>query len=113
MGISTQYALANETGAKAQNAEWLAADITVGDIEAGRSSTLELTMIFSVTAPVVEYTLDSGATWYPLKLVALIVGETLIERIPGVLAGDLINFRTPTVGGTTLDLFRVSHLPVI
>ncbi len=57
------------------------------------------------TTPNIEISYDSGATW-TLLISALALNT--ITRIRTLATGtDLVNFRTPTVGGLTLGRFLV------
>ena len=112
MGISTQYQRADEDGAKTQNTEWLAADL-IPAVDDGKATIYRVTMAFLVTAPIVEVTYDSGTTWHQLNSGAAIPINRLFSfDLSGLNNGDLVNFRTPTSGGTTLNIFRVDSLPV-
>lgn len=109
---SNQYQRANETGAKLINAEFLAADI-VPDVDVEKATTLRVTMAFTVTAPIVEVTYNSGTDWIALNGGAPIpISQLFAFDLPGLDKDDLVNFRTPTTGGTTLKIFRVDALPV-
>lgn len=108
---SNQYQRADETGAKTINTEWLAADL-IPDVDTDKATTFKVTMAFSVTAPVVEVTYDSGTTWVALNGGGVIpISQLFSFELPGLNKDDLVNFRTPTTGGTTLDIFRVDALP--
>lgn len=112
MGVSRQYQRGKTTGAKAQNVEFFASDI-FSSVEDGMATKIRVTMAFSVTPPIVEVTFNSGTDWFQLNSGAAIpVGQLFSFDLPGVDNTDLINFRTPTAGGTTLKYFRVDSLPV-
>jgi len=109
--MGEKYLKANETGAKAINVEFLAADVVPGTLDE-RATLIRLTMLFSVTSPVLEMTVDSGATWFSLNSGSPIpIGQLFGFDIPGMDLNDQINFRTPTTGGTTLEIFRVVSVP--
>ena len=111
MGISTQYQRAKETGAKAINIEFLASDI-VPAVDDGKATTLRVTMAFTVTAPVIEVTYNSGTDWFQLNSgTAIPIGQLFAFDLTGFDNTDEVNFRTPTTGGTTLKLFRVDAIP--
>lgn len=108
MAPSLNLQVAKETGAQAQNAEFLASDI-VPKVEGSNATTLKITIAVSVTAAVLEISFDSGVTWFALNAaVPLVIGDLNIFEIPGVDSTDLINFRASNVSGTTLDYFRVT-----
>jgi len=87
-------------GAKAQNDEWLVADLEVDDLGKFRFN------IATSTAVVVEYTLNSGNNWLKLNGGTALIANSAFGFDLYVRAGDLINFRTPTGGGTTLIIGR-------
>ena len=103
---SAYYNKGVETGAKSQNDEWFATDIDPG-IRAGKMIELTLQISFSVTPVIVEVTLDGGATWSELNTGVLIPIGKLHSFSMFVKNNDQINFRTPTVSGTTLDICYV------
>jgi len=112
MGVSRQYQKGKTTGAKTQNTEFFGTDI-VSTIEDGKATKYRLTMAFTVTPPVIEVTYDSGSNWIPINSGGAIpIGQLFQIDIPGIDNTDLINFRTPTTGGTTITIFRVDSLPV-
>jgi len=94
------------SGAKAQNAEWFATDISPG-IRAEKIMDLTLQIAVSATAAVVEVTMDSGTTWSELNTgVAIPIGKLHTFSI-FVKNDDLINFRATNASGTTLDVCYV------
>lgn len=100
---SAYYNKGVETGAKGQNDEWFAIDIDPG-ILAGKMMELTLQISLSVTPVVVEVTLDGGATWSALNTGVVIPIGNLHSFSMFVKNNDLVNFRTPTASGTTLDI---------
>ncbi len=100
---SELYVKGTTTGAKAQNAEWFAADIIPG-VLTGKAIDLIVQISVSVTAAVVEVTLDSGTTWAALNSsTALAVGD-LFQFDVFAKSGDLVNFRATNASGTTVDI---------
>jgi len=98
---STLYLKGSETGAKAQNAEWFATDISPG-IKSEKALNLILQVSVTVTAAVIEVTLDSGVTWSKLNSgVAISIGE-LHQFDVFAKEGDTVNFRASNASGTTL-----------
>ena len=99
------YMKANETGAKAQNAEFLASDITV-EVGAGKANDYIIEISISAgTSPNLEVSYDSGNTWS--EIIFALSTDVLARTRISVVLGDLVNFRTPTVGGLTLSRFVV------
>ena len=94
------------TGAKAQNDEWFATDISPG-IQSEKMMELTLQISISVNSVIVEVTMDSGATWSALNTgVAIPIGK-LHSFSMFAKTDDLVNFRTPASSGTTLDFCYV------
>ena len=91
-----------------QNAEFFTNDLMPG-VQSGLGSYFRI--ILAVTLPVrIQITLDSGNTWdYLWSAVALNAGVEYSLDIP-VRNGDLVNFRTPDVGGTNIDNCRVDEI---
>jgi hypothetical protein len=103
MPKSIQIAVDIPTGVKAQNVEWMN-DYAVDDLGKFRCN------IAVSSESVVEFTVDSGSNWIMLN-----AGNDLLANCSYgfdiyVRAGDLINFRTPTVGGTTVILARLDSV---
>lgn len=91
------------SGLKAQNAEWFAADIDPG-IRSEKLMDLILQISVSVTAAVVEVTMDSGTTWSEINQgVAIPIGKLHTFSI-FAKNDDLVNFRATNASGTTLDI---------
>lgn len=103
---SAYYNKGVETGAKAQNDEWFATDIDPG-IQPGKMMELTLQISLSDTPVVVEVTMDGGATWSELNTGVVIPLGKLHSFSMFVKNNDLVNFRTPTSNGTTLDICYV------
>lgn len=94
--------LGSTSGAKAEDAEFLASDITIAGYLKGE----RLKVYVAATADSIEYTLDSGSTWHDIK------GSALAADVPEeftiyISGGDTLNFRCPDIGGCTLDIFKV------
>lgn len=94
--------LGSTSGAKAQNAEFFASDITIPAHLSGESIKVHVAAL----ADSIEFTLDSGTTWHDIKGSALAADtpETFTIFVDGT---DALNFRCPDIGGTTLDFFQV------
>lgn len=91
--------------AKAQNAEYFAADLAPVLATADYASEFKISL--SGTAVDVEYTLDSGTTW--LKFGTL-TAQTKTEYTVRVRTGDTFNMRTIAGAGITLDYLRVDEV---
>ncbi len=96
------------SGVKAQNAKWLTTDFAVTDIGKFRSN------IVISSAKRVQYTVTGGGggdpDWFLINggdnlRAACAYGFDIYVR-----AGDLINFRCPDAGGTTLRLGRLDSV---
>lgn len=100
------------TGAKAQNAEWLAADIDYTNEASWPSDRRGRAKIsLAVSAAVdIEITRDSGATWEKLTSAAL-TAELNTEFYIQLAKTDKFNMRTPTVGGATIRHCFIDLLP--
>jgi len=92
------------TGAKAQNAEWLATDKYSDDVGKYRFN------VAINTLGLVEYTLDGGTVWLTINEGRQLKANCSYGFDIYVRSGDLINFRCPDVGGTTLLLGRLDAL---
>lgn len=103
---SALYNKGVESGAKAQNAEWFAADIIPG-LRAEKMMNLIVQLSVSVTPAVVEVTLDSGTTWSALNIGTAIPVGKLHTFDVYAKEGDLINFRATNASGTTVDICYV------
>ena len=101
---SALYIRGTTSGAKAQNAEWLASDVESG-VKSGKVLRLILQIQLSVQAAVVEITTDGGATFGALNSGTALTTGNLFTFDIFVKFGDLFNLRTPTGGGTTVDVF--------
>ena len=99
----------NETGAKAQNAEWFATDIATGSDQGSFSSKYRI--FLSINAEkVVEVTLDSGTTWIKLNgAAALAANGAYVFDIP-TRSGDTFNIRIPDSSGATVNICRVDEI---
>ena len=100
--VSALYQRATITGVKAANAEWLAEDYAP-DVQVGKA--VDLICQFSLSADVVvEVTLNSGTDWTKLNSGVALGVDQLKQFDVFATNGDLVNFRTATVGGTTVDI---------
>ena len=99
------YMKANETGAKAQNEEFLASDIIPG-VGAGKANDYIVEIAISAgTSPNIDVTYDGGATFS--EIIFALGTDVLARTRLSVVLGDQVNFRTTTVGGLTLSRFVV------
>ena len=88
------------TGAKAQNVEWFAGDLII------QEDAEHWVVQYSTSAAViVEVTYDSGTAWNILTTLT-VVDTVNIENLY-VKKGDLVNFRTPSASGATVDICNV------
>ncbi len=88
------------TGAKAQNAEFFAADLIV------QENTEHWIIAYTTSAAVILHaTHDSGTSWNILTTLTVADTYTLADLY--VKKGDTVNFRTPTASGATVDVFDV------
>ena len=94
--VSAISADGSASGAKAQNADFLASDISYTD-------TREVTVTVSMLADALEVTFN-GTDFFKLGTPS---ANTVTQYKFNVRNGDTVNFRTPDAGGTTLDIFRV------
>ena len=91
-------------GAKTQNTEWLAQDFFVDDLGKFRFN------ICVTPTAVVEYTVNGGANWMNINANDPLVANGSYGFDIFVRVQDLINFRTPTAGGTTVILGRLDSI---
>lgn len=91
--------VASTSGAKAADAEYLAADL-----ETAEASKL-IVVVVSQAADDVQITFDSGSTW--ADLTAATTALTYTEFTVHTADDDAVNFRSNDVGGITLDIFKV------
>ena len=103
MPKSIQIAVDIPTGAKAQNVEWMN-DYAVDDLGKFRCN------IVVSSDSVVEYTINSGTNWMKLNSGEVLKANCSYGYDIFVRASDLVNFRTPTIGGTTLILGRLDSV---
>ena len=95
------YVRATYSGAKAEDAEWGASDYT-GLADTDKSEFCILQVAVTVTAAVIEITLDSGTTWVALNSgVAISVGQ-LYQFDIYIASGDTFNIRAGNSSGTTV-----------
>ena len=88
------------SGAKAADAEWFAADLIV------QEDAEHWVLQYSTSAAViVQVTYDSGTSWNILTTIT--VADTVNIENLYVKKGDLVNLRTETVGGATLDICNI------
>ncbi len=104
--IMTRLFLSSTTGAKALDAEWFTTDISP---KKGQQEVNEISISLSTSTPtLVEISFNSGTDWELLFEVADQVANKLIHTKVDVEQGDLINFRSNTAGGTTVNRCVVS-----
>ena len=94
---------ASTTGAKAANAEWFAADLTVNE-----DAEHWIVQYSTSAAVIVGVTYNSGTAWN--NITTITVADTINIEHLYVKKGDLVNFRTVTVGGATVDICNVIKL---
>ena len=107
MPKTIQIAVDIPSGVKGEDVKWLASDFAVTDLGKFRCN------IVLAADNSVEYTVNGGATdadWFLINS-----GDDLLSQCSYgfdiyVRAGDLINFRCPDVGGTTLRLGRLDSV---
>ena len=103
MPKSISIAVDIPTGAKAQNEEWMIVDFKVYDLGKFRCN------IAVSSDSVVEYFVD-GTNWLKINEGVVLKANCAYGFDIYVRAGDLVNFRTPTGGGTTLILGRLDSV---
>ncbi len=96
------------TGAKAQNAEFFAADL-LPFVLAQYAAKNKISISVSA-AVVIEITLDSGSNWTALNAGVAIGVDQLFTFDVAIRNGDTFNMRTPTGGGATVDICRVDEV---
>lgn len=97
-----------ESGAKAQNAEFFAADL-LPTVTADYASKFKLGIV-ATAGDAIEVTWDGGSTWELLIGAAELTANKHFEKSFSVRNGDEVNFRCPTSGGITLDKFDVDEV---
>jgi hypothetical protein len=101
---SELYVKGSTSGAKAQFAEWFASDLTP-DLRTGKAADFIIELELSGNAAAageLEYTTDSGSTWFKLGDGAQAINITARTRIL-VEEGDTFNMRYTNATGTTVD----------
>lgn len=101
---SQLYSKGSASGAKSQNTEWFASDLTPG-LQSGKAVDfiIELELATTVQAAGnLEYTVDSGSTWHKLGDGSAAVDTTLRFRVM-VVEGDNFNMRSINASGATVD----------
>lgn len=95
------------SGVKGEDAKWLATDFAATDLGKFRCN------IVISNAKRVEYTINGGVAetdWYLINGGANLKPQCAYGFDIYVRAGDLINFRCPDAGGTTLRLGRLDSI---
>ena len=100
------HSRATYSGAKAQNAEWGASDYT-GLASTGIVELCILQVAVSVTAAVVEITLDSGTTWSKLNSGTALTVGSLYQFDIYISGSDTFNIRASNSSGTTVDTAKL------
>ena len=95
------------SGAKAEDAEFFAADL-VPQGDTGRSSLLRIAIV-ATAGDAIEVTWNSGTAWEAWIATGTLTANTYEEFSIYVRSGDTVNFRCPTTGGITLDRFTVDE----
>ena len=103
------FAGSSTSGAKAQNAEWFASDISSASFQTDRASKFRITLAVS-SAVVVQITLDSGTTWVSLNSNKALVADSAYAFDMPALQADTFNMRTNDAAGTTVRFCRVDSL---
>ena len=101
---SELYLKGSASGAKAQNVEWFATDLT-GPVRTAKAQDFIIELELSTTVQAsgeLEYTLDSGSTWFKLGDGSAAITETLRFRVL-VKTGDTFNMRSINASGATVD----------
>jgi hypothetical protein len=101
---SQLYSKGSTSGAKAQNTEWFASDLTPG-LQASKAADFIIEFELATTVQAagdLEYTTDSGVTWFKLGDGSAAVNTTLRSRVM-VVEGDTFNMRSINAGGATVD----------
>ena len=96
--------IGESTGAKTQNAGWLA-----NDIVPTKDSKIRMTVCLDTTVKI-EVTLDGGTKFVSLNENNSLVADSLFMFDIGVRVGDKFNIRTPTVGGATIVICRLDEV---
>lgn len=94
--------LARFDGVKAEDIEYFAADITIAEQQRGEA----ITVYVIQTNVELEYTLDSGTTWFDIKGAALTADTPEIFEI-FMNGTDQLNFRCPNAAGATVAILQV------
>lgn len=92
------------TGAKAQDTEWLVSDYYADDVGKYRCN------LAISTNGLVQYTVDGGTTWLYINKGSKLKANSSYGFDIYTRAGDLINFKCPDIGGTTLLLGRLDTI---
>lgn len=101
------------TGAKNQDAKWFTSDLQQAGGASGNSPTLFLATVAVGTASTqIQVTYDGGATWNLLEQGNLLVQNAIYIWTFVIRSGDLFNFKTPTAGGATVNMARVTEAVV-
>ena len=101
---SQLYLKGSASGAKAQNVEWFAVDLLPG-LQANKAADFIIELELVTTAQVatdLEYTTDSGSTWFKLGDGSAALATTLRFRVM-VIEGDTFNMRSINASGATID----------
>ena len=93
------------SGSKAQNTEWFSTDISQS-VKGAASYRIQVSITPSV---VIDVTLDSGSTWTHLNSGDVLKDSAIYIFVVSTREGDLFNMRTPTVGGTTVQICRIDE----
>ena len=104
MPKTIRIALDIPAGPHSQNAEWLASDHAVDDLGKYRCN------IALEEARVFQFTVNSGTKWISINAGDPLVANSSYGFDIYVRAGDLINFRSPTAGTTTVALGRLDSV---
>ena len=101
MSKSVQVAATIPNSGFAQDAEWLASDYEATDVGKLRFN------IAVDSAVIVEYTLNSGTDWVTINEGDALVADASYGFSIYIRAGDLVNFKSPSAGTTTVIIGRL------
>lgn len=101
----TVLRLAETSGAKAQNADWLSPDLGVDRGDGKIRVALAVT-----TNSIIEVTLDGGTIWVKLNEGKALVADSYYGFDVMVRTADQFNMRTPDAAGTSVHFARYDFL---
>ena len=102
--------IGDASGAKAQNAEWFAADLSPETLSSDQEASKFRLSVAVSSAVDVQCTLDSGSTWLKLNSGNSLVADALYVFDVPTRFGDTFNLRTTDGSGTTIRVCRISEV---